>query len=158
MYPYYWFSRPAPYQLGLSRHFMVPQVGLEPTRPCGQRILSPLRLPLRHWGILIFLINCLGRGDRVECHRIYYPSRFYSLLSAFCMSFLMLPCNLLYTVFLFSCGSYCKPLLLRTHFMVGRNGFEPLRLSNRIYSPAPSTTQPTTLVSMIGVEPTLYLT
>ena len=25
---------------------MVPGVGLEPTRPCGQRILSPLRLPI----------------------------------------------------------------------------------------------------------------
>src|SRR3990172_7665288 len=29
---------------------MVPGVGVEPTRPCGQRILSPRRLPFRHPG------------------------------------------------------------------------------------------------------------
>ena len=29
---------------------VVPEVGFEPTRPCDQRILSPLRLPLRHSG------------------------------------------------------------------------------------------------------------
>ena len=32
---------------------MVPEVGIEPTRPCGHGILSPARLPvspLRHWG------------------------------------------------------------------------------------------------------------
>ena len=28
----------------------VPKVGLEPTRPCGHRILSPARLPFRHFG------------------------------------------------------------------------------------------------------------
>ncbi len=28
----------------------MPEVGLEPTRPCGQRILSPPRLPFRHSG------------------------------------------------------------------------------------------------------------
>ncbi len=28
----------------------MPEVGLEPTRPCGQRILSPSRLPFRHSG------------------------------------------------------------------------------------------------------------
>jgi hypothetical protein len=28
----------------------VPRAGLEPARPCGQRILSPLRLPFRHPG------------------------------------------------------------------------------------------------------------
>ena len=28
----------------------VPEVGVEPTRPCGQRILSPPRLPFRHSG------------------------------------------------------------------------------------------------------------
>ena len=30
---------------------MVPGVGLEPTRPCGQRILSPLRLPISPSGL-----------------------------------------------------------------------------------------------------------
>ena len=30
---------------------MVPREGLEPTRPRGQRILSPPRLPFRHLGI-----------------------------------------------------------------------------------------------------------
>ncbi len=29
---------------------MVPEEGVEPTRPCGQRILSPSRLPFRHSG------------------------------------------------------------------------------------------------------------
>ncbi len=29
---------------------LVPQVGLEPTRPHGQQILSLPRLPFRHWG------------------------------------------------------------------------------------------------------------
>jgi hypothetical protein len=28
----------------------MPEEGLEPTRPCGQRILSPPRLPFRHSG------------------------------------------------------------------------------------------------------------
>ena len=31
---------------------MVPVVGLEPTRCCQQRILSPSRLPFRHTGTL----------------------------------------------------------------------------------------------------------
>jgi hypothetical protein len=30
----------------------VPKVGLEPTPPCGDRILSPARLPFRHFGSL----------------------------------------------------------------------------------------------------------
>ena len=29
---------------------MVPKEGFEPTHPCGQRILSPPRLPFRHFG------------------------------------------------------------------------------------------------------------
>ena len=29
---------------------LVPRVGVEPTRPYGQRILSPQRLPFRHPG------------------------------------------------------------------------------------------------------------
>ena len=30
----------------------VPKVGVEPTRPCGHWILSPARLPFRHFGLL----------------------------------------------------------------------------------------------------------
>lgn len=29
---------------------LVPEVGVEPTRPCGHRILNPARLPFRHSG------------------------------------------------------------------------------------------------------------
>lgn len=32
------------------RNSLVPKGGLEPPRPYGQRILSPLRLPFRHLG------------------------------------------------------------------------------------------------------------
>ncbi len=35
---------------GISASDLVPGVGLEPTRPFGQRILSPPRLPFRHPG------------------------------------------------------------------------------------------------------------
>jgi hypothetical protein len=31
----------------------VPREGLEPTLPCGKRILSPPRLPFRHLGLLM---------------------------------------------------------------------------------------------------------
>lgn len=33
-----------------SSGLLVPEEGVEPTRPCGQRILSPPRLPFRHSG------------------------------------------------------------------------------------------------------------
>ena len=36
--------------VGLRFEEPVPEVGLEPTRPFGQRILSPSRLPFRHSG------------------------------------------------------------------------------------------------------------
>ena len=29
----------------------MPKIGVEPTLPCGKRILSPPRLPFRHFGI-----------------------------------------------------------------------------------------------------------
>ena len=35
-----------------QRIHVVPEEGVEPTRPCGQRILSPPRLPFRHSGVL----------------------------------------------------------------------------------------------------------
>src|SRR6476660_5123446 len=33
----------------------MPEEGLEPTPPCGERILNPPRLPFRHSGVLITL-------------------------------------------------------------------------------------------------------
>ena len=33
-----------------SAGVLVPEKGVEPSRPCGQRILSPPRLPFRHSG------------------------------------------------------------------------------------------------------------
>ena len=33
--------------MGIS---MVPEAGFEPARPCGQKILSLVRLPFRHSG------------------------------------------------------------------------------------------------------------
>ncbi len=39
--------------LGCANEFcMIPMAGLEPARPFGLRILSPLRLPFRHIGIV----------------------------------------------------------------------------------------------------------
>ncbi len=38
--------------MGKNQHFMG-TMGLEPTRCCHQRILSPLRLPFRHIPLLI---------------------------------------------------------------------------------------------------------
>jgi hypothetical protein len=35
----------------LQEFFRVPEVGLEPTLPEGNRILSPARLPFRHSGM-----------------------------------------------------------------------------------------------------------
>ena len=34
----------------LELRFSVPEVGVEPTHPCGHRILNPARLPFRHSG------------------------------------------------------------------------------------------------------------
>ena len=36
---------------------MVPGVGLEPTRPCGQRILSPSRLPIPPPGLVAPILS-----------------------------------------------------------------------------------------------------
>lgn len=44
-------DRPLPHrQQCMDGQAVVPEVGLEPTRPFGQRILSPSRLPFRHSG------------------------------------------------------------------------------------------------------------
>ncbi len=48
---------------------MVPEVGVEPTNPCGRGILSPLRLPFRHSGRVgrieseILEARCMGVND-----------------------------------------------------------------------------------------------
>jgi hypothetical protein len=34
-----------------TRVFFVPKEGVEPSRPFGRRILNPLRLPFRHFGL-----------------------------------------------------------------------------------------------------------
>jgi hypothetical protein len=39
---------------------MVPEEGVEPTRPCDQRILSPPRLPFRHSGPVLQFIRFAG--------------------------------------------------------------------------------------------------
>lgn len=46
---------------------MVPGVGLEPTRPCGQRILSPLRLPISPSGLTgsVFIVRAGTHGPFV---------------------------------------------------------------------------------------------
>ena len=49
---------------------MVPVAGLEPARPCGQRILSPLRLPIPSYGHIFIL-------------QIYYIIYFYKNQAAF---------------------------------------------------------------------------
>ena len=40
---------------------LVPRAGLEPARPCGLRILSPLRLPFHHRGNLLLYRSKLYR-------------------------------------------------------------------------------------------------
>ena len=37
---------------GVPLPFLVPKVGLEPTRPCGHYALNVARLPFRHFGAL----------------------------------------------------------------------------------------------------------
>ena len=43
---------------------MVPEVGVEPTRPEGHRILSPARLPFHHSGCIRFMTSVLTKGNR----------------------------------------------------------------------------------------------
>ncbi len=46
-----WSGRaPPPRPRPVSEANQVPKEGLEPSRPFGRRILSPLRLPFRHFG------------------------------------------------------------------------------------------------------------
>ncbi len=42
---------------------MVPEEGVEPTRPCDQRILSPPRLPFRHSGVQMILGYLASHGN-----------------------------------------------------------------------------------------------
>src|SRR5580700_1392817 len=43
---------------------VVPEEGVEPTRPCDQRILSPPRLPFRHSGSIRILGYIRNNGNR----------------------------------------------------------------------------------------------
>ena len=52
---------------------LVPGGGLEPPRPCGQRILSPLRLPFRHPGIRK-TVGHYGGHDPLIKKLIGYPA------------------------------------------------------------------------------------
>ena len=53
---------------------MVPSAGLEPARPLGQRILSPLRLPIPPGGL--FFVN---QWVKVVCFLINRPA--FSVIS-----------------------------------------------------------------------------
>ena len=46
-------SYPSSIHPALSNRWVVPSVGVEPTRPCGHLILSQARLPVSPRGILI---------------------------------------------------------------------------------------------------------
>lgn len=46
-------SYPSSIHLASSNRWVVPSVGVEPTRPCGHLILSQARLPVSPRGILI---------------------------------------------------------------------------------------------------------
>src|SRR5690606_9631482 len=43
-----------------KRRGEVPEVGVEPTRPCGHRILNPARLPFRHSGLTYDRVSAPG--------------------------------------------------------------------------------------------------
>ena len=48
----------------------IPKVGLEPTRPCGHWILSPARLPFRHFGLSgtgLETVKFYARPPRRQC-------------------------------------------------------------------------------------------
>lgn len=49
-------SYPFPIHPALSNRWVVPSVGVEPTRPCGHLILSQTRLPVSPRGILIGIL------------------------------------------------------------------------------------------------------
>ena len=71
---------------------MVPEEGIEPTRPFGQGILSPLRLPFRHSGMLSkrVLITLVQMRVIANKYRVImrYPCSEYDLFNAH-------PCRLL---------------------------------------------------------------
>ena len=60
----------------------MPEVGLEPTRPCGQRILSPSRLPFRHSGFErpANIVEPTPSGDALPAGVPRGPSRYNGLV------------------------------------------------------------------------------
>jgi hypothetical protein len=54
--------------------FLLPKVGLEPTPSCLDRILSPARLPFRHFG-LAHLTAVYVNGGRRQCSHAEQPTR-----------------------------------------------------------------------------------
>ena len=63
---------------------LVPGAGLEPARPCGQRILSPLRLPIPPPGLQIKLsgIECEATTNTALGHSGYSAMSTRLLLAA----------------------------------------------------------------------------
>ena len=65
---------------------LVPEVGVEPTHPCGRRILNPLRLPVRHSGTCPLLLVSwrsvvkVGGGGLVVGGINSFRGRLYPLL------------------------------------------------------------------------------
>ena len=51
---------------------LVPGVGIEPTRPCGQQILSLPRLPFRHPGRVISSLEIGCKSTTFFAHSKYF--------------------------------------------------------------------------------------
>src|SRR5258708_8726582 len=56
---------------------VVPEEGVEPTRPCDQRILSPPRLPFRHSGTVTLNLSYwrAPRNAALKSFRWHKPTR-----------------------------------------------------------------------------------
>ena len=55
-------------EYGSSRSMdLVPEEGVEPTRPCGHRILSPARLPVPPLRACHFKITCRRLALKMRC-------------------------------------------------------------------------------------------
>ena len=74
--------------------YLVPKVGLEPTRCLQQRILSPSRLPFHHFGVstesFIIIYDIEKKCKRFTIHFTYF---FNIFLNKF-----LFPCDFFYFV------------------------------------------------------------